>query len=152
MYFSHLRLQMRGTEIMTGMTRIWERLYLGGRSDAEWLHRANPNGITTVVSLCEDGVLRRDPSINYVHVPITDATPVKVGQFDAIIDAIAENIRWGTVLIHCGSGVSRAPVVTASWMHIVGYKNVDEALAEIRKLRPIIDPSDILLASVKGHL
>jgi protein-tyrosine phosphatase len=134
------------------MTRVWERLYIGGRNNAERVYRLNPSGITTVISLCEDEVLRRNPSVNYVHVPIADATPVPVGQFDSIIDAVAENVRWGTVLLHCGSGVSRAPVMTAAWMHVVGYKNIDAALEEIAKLRPIINPSDILLASVRKHL
>lgn len=137
---------------MIEMTRVWERLYLGDRNNAERLYRLNPSGITTVVSLCEDSVLRKNPSINYLHTPIADATPVNVGQFDAIIDAIAENVRWGVVLLHCASGVSRAPIMAAAWMHVVGYKNIDAALAEIRGLRPIISPSDILLASVKEHL
>ena len=134
------------------LTQVWERLFLGDRNDAEYLIRSNPLGITAVVSLCEEKVLRRNPSINYVHVPIADATPVTVGQFDTIIDAIAENIRWGTVLLHCGAGVSRSPIMTGAWMHVVGYKNIDAALVEIKKLRPIISPSPILLASVKELL
>jgi protein-tyrosine phosphatase len=73
-------------------------------------------------------------------------------RFDAIIDAVSENIRWGTVLLHCGSGLSWAPIVTAAWMHVVGYKNIDGALEEIAGLRPIMAPSGILLSSVRGHL
>jgi protein-tyrosine phosphatase len=134
------------------LTQVWERLFLGDRNDAEHLVRLNSFGITTVVSLCEEKVLRRNPSINYVHIPIADATPVTVGQFEAIIDAIAENIRWDKVLIHWSSGVSRSPIMTGAWMHVVGYKNIDAALVEIKKLRPIISPSPILLASVKELL
>jgi protein-tyrosine phosphatase len=137
---------------MISVTQIWERLYLGGRDDAEHLFRANPFGITTVLSLCEEKVLRRSPGINYVHVRIADATPIPLGQFDSAMDAIAENIRWSKILIHCGSGVSRSPVMTAAWMHVVGYKHIDAALVEIKKLRPIISPSSILLASVKELL
>jgi protein-tyrosine phosphatase len=62
-------------------------------------------------------------------------------RFDTIIDAVSENIRWGTVLLHCGSGLSRAPIVTTAWIHVVGYKNIDGALEEIAGLRPIIAPS-----------
>ena len=137
---------------MIPVTQVWECLYFGGRDDAEHLFRSNPFGITTVISVCEVKVLRHNPSINYVHVAIADATPVTVGQFDAIIDAIAENIRWGKVLVHCGSGVSRSPIVTAAWMHVVGYKNIDAALAEVKRLRPIISPSPTLLKSVKELL
>src|SRR5664280_796917 len=102
---------------MIPVTQVWERLFLGGRDDAEHLVRSNPFDNTTVVSLCEERVLRRNPGINYVHVPIADATPITAGQFDAIINGIAENVRWGTVLLHCGAGVSRSPIMTAAWMH-----------------------------------
>lgn len=141
-----------GKASMIEITRIWERLYLGGRNDAEHLFRSNPFGVTTVVSLCEDQVLRRKPGVNYVAIPIVDAKRLGVGQFDAVIDAIGENIRWGTVLLHCGSGMSRAPILAAAWMHVVGYKNIDGALDEIAGLRPIVAPSKLLLSSVREHL
>ena len=134
------------------VTQVWERLFLGGRDDAEHLVRLNPYGITTVISVCEEKVLRRDPGINYVHVRIADATPIPVGQFDSALDAIAENVRWGKVLVHCGAGVSRSPIMTAGWMHVCGYKNIDAALVEIKKLRPIISPSPILLSAVNDWI
>ena len=137
---------------MIQMTQLWERLYLGGLLDAEHLFRANPYGITTVISLCESEVLRRSPGVNYLHFPIADARALAVGTFDAIIDAIAENIRWGNVLVHCGSGASRAPIIVAAWMHVTGYKSVDDALQEISERRPIAAPSEVLLASVRRHL
>jgi hypothetical protein len=42
--------------------------------------------------------------------------------------------------------------MTAAWMHVVGYKNIDAAIEEIRAVRPIIYPSTILVSSVKEHL
>jgi predicted protein tyrosine phosphatase len=141
-----------GKASMIQVTRVWERLFLGGRNDAENIFRSNPFKITTVVSLCEEQVLRHTSGVNYIHLPIADDKRIEVGQFDAIIDALGENIRWGTVLLHCGSGVSRAPVLAAAWMQVVGYKNIDGALEEIASLRPIITPSGILLSSVKRHL
>lgn len=137
---------------MIEITQIWERLYLGGRLDAERLYKQNPDGITTTVTLCEEEVIRRNPKVNYLHFPVADDSPLRVGLFDAVIDAIAENIRWGKVLLHCGSGASRAPIMTAAWMHVTGYKNIDGALAEISRVRPIIAPSAVLLASVKQFL
>jgi protein-tyrosine phosphatase len=137
---------------MIEMTQVWERLYLGSSADDGRLRHSNPSGITTVVSLCEEKLLRRSPGVNYVHIPIVDTAPLSVGQFDQIMDALVENIRWGTVLLHFGSGMSRAPIMTAAWMHVVGYKNIDAALEEMAGLRPIIGPSNILLASAKEHL
>jgi protein-tyrosine phosphatase len=136
---------------MFEITQVWERLFLGGRMDAERLAKSNPFAITTVISLCEEGVLRRAPGINYLHFPIADGSPIDIGTLDAVLDAMAENIRWGTVLLHCGMGASRAPVLAAAWMDASGYKNIDGALQEIARLRPIA-PSDILLSSVRRHL
>jgi protein-tyrosine phosphatase len=137
---------------MIEITRVWERLYLGGRNDAENLYRANPRGITTVVSLCEEPILRHNSGVNYLHIPIEESMALARGTFDTIVDAIGENIRWGTVLLHCGSGMSRAPILAAAWMHVVGYKNIDEALQEIANIRPVVCPSGTLLTSVKSHL
>jgi protein-tyrosine phosphatase len=137
---------------MAEITRVWERLFVGNLWDAEELSSSNPGAISTVISLCEEPVLQRNPGINYMHVAIADAAPIPVGRFDSIINSIGENIRLGTVLIHCGSGISRAPIMTAAWMHVVGYKNIDAALEEIAKLRPIVSPSPILLTSVKEYL
>lgn len=137
---------------MNEPTRIWDRLFLGGRLGAERLFRANPFEISTVVSLCEEPVIRQKPGINYLHFPVNDREPLGRGLFDAILDAIAENIRWGRILVHCGSGASRGPTIAAAWMHAAGYKNIEDSLREIAILRPIIAPSESLLFSVKEHL
>jgi protein-tyrosine phosphatase len=96
--------------------------------------------------------IAKRPGVNYVLLPIQDDQPIPVGKFDAVIDAIAENIRWGTVLVNCGVGISRAPTLTAAWMHCVGYRNIDAAIEEIRAVRSFINPSQILLKSVKELL
>jgi protein-tyrosine phosphatase len=134
------------------MTKIWERLFLGSLRDAEALAGSNPHGVTTVITLCLEKVGNKNPGINYLRFPIDDSSPLRVGQFDSIIDAIAENIRWGTVLLHCVVGTSRSPIVAAAWMHVVGYKNIESALMEIRKLRPMLDASPVLLKSIKELL
>ncbi len=134
------------------MTQVWERLFLGGFTDAQQLAKGNPNHIDTVISLCDVCVTSKRPGVNYVQIPIEDDQPVPVGDFDRIMDAIAENVRWGTVLLHCGVGISRAPSMTAAWMHVVGFKNFDAAIEEIRAVRPFIAPSPILFESIRRHL
>ena len=137
---------------MIDVTQIWERLFLGSLYDAERLARANTLGISAVISLSETGPCNTRREINYIRLHVEDAQEIPVDQFTAVMDAISENIRRGKLLVHCGSGISRAPIMTAAWMHAVGYKSLDTALLEIAGLRPIIAPSAILLASVRGHL
>lgn len=134
------------------MTQIWERLFIGGLADAEELAAGNPHGITTVISLSEIPVEGKCATINYLHFPIADDEPVSVRQFDRILDALNENIRWGTVFLHCSVGVSRAPSMAAAYMDAVGYRNLDAALKEIKQLRPFINPSTVLVESLKEHL
>jgi len=134
------------------MTRIWERLFIGGLADAEQLAADNPERITTVVTLCNLVVQEKRWDINYLHLPFEHGLPVPVRKFDSIIDALAENIRWGRVLMHCNQGVCRAPSIAAAWMHVVGFRNIDTALDEIRRARPDIWPSEILLESLRRHL
>jgi protein-tyrosine phosphatase len=134
------------------MTKIWERLFIGGLTDAQRLAKGNPNGIDSVISLCEECITSKRHGVNYIHLPIQDDRPIPVGQFDKIMDSIAENIKWGTVLLHCGVGLSRAPSLAAAYMHVVGYKDIDVAISEIERLRPIIAPSKVLLQSIRRHL
>jgi protein-tyrosine phosphatase len=134
------------------VTKIWDRLFLGSLLDAERLAKANSLGISAVISLSETGPCNTRCGIHYIHVPVDDAQPIPADQFTAIMRAISDNIRRGKLLIHCGSGVSRAPVITAAWMHLTGYKHFDAALEEIAELRPFINPSAIFVASVRGYL
>jgi hypothetical protein len=106
---------------LIGVTQIWERLFLGSLYDAERLGRANPLGIGTVVSLSQTAPCNTRREINYIHLPVEDAQAIPVRQFDAIIGAIAENIRRGKLLVHCGSGISRAPVMPEMHLMVVVF-------------------------------
>jgi protein-tyrosine phosphatase len=134
------------------MTRVWERLFVGSLQDAERLSRNNTIQIATVISLSEQCVEHKADDVRYIHLPIEDAEPVPMRQFEMLMKAIAEGIRTGKVLVHCAVGVSRSPTLTAAYMHRVGYKHIDAAMEEIRQVRPSVDPSKILLSSVKEQL
>ena len=132
-------------------TQVWERLFIGDVDDAEALLESNPDGISTVVTLSLGRVNKFALSLNYMHLSIPEAHPVRAAKFDRIIDSIYSEIRWGTVLLHSLAGVNRAPIIAAAWMHVVGCKSIDAALADIGKVRMII-PNAILLQSVKKAL
>ncbi len=137
---------------MLEVTKIWERLYLGSLHDAQRLAKANPHGLTHVVSLSENAPITTHAEITYIHLPVEDEIAIPPARFNAIMDAISKNIRRGKVLVHCGSGISRAPIMVAAYLHYVGYKEFDAALQDIALLRGFISPSAILLASVREHL
>ena len=134
------------------MTRLCSRLFLGGIKDAERLATANPDGITAVISLCAEEVVPRGRDIEYVRIPVDDSRAVSLQRFEAAMAAIAKHIRNGRVLLHCIGGMSRSPIFAAAWMHRVGYLHIESALLEIAELRPLIDPSPVLLQSVTEHL
>src|SRR5271157_2097771 len=135
------------------MSRLCSRLFLGGLKDAERLATDNPAGITAVISLCAAAeVESRGRDIEYVRIPVDDARPISRPQFEAVMTAIAAHIRNGKVLLHCVGGTSRSPIFAAAWMHRVGCLHIESALLEIAELRPILDPSPVLLTSVKEHL
>ena len=134
------------------MTQIWERIYLGSKEDANALVVSNPNGITTVISVCMEPVRRKAVGINYLRFPLNPLRAVTRAKFDEIIDAIAENVRWGTVLMHCTVGISRSPAMLGAWMDVCGYKSLDNAIKEIASKRPEIAPESVLVDSIRQHL
>jgi len=133
------------------MQQVWERLFIGGTEDAEAISNSNPLEITTVVTICRERVPSIAPNVNYLHVPVPATRALPVAEIDRVIDALWENIRWGKVLLHSIAGDNRAPVIAAAWMHVVGCKSIDAALADIGKLRTI-KPNPNLLRSVKESL
>ena len=137
---------------MLEVTKIWWRLYLGSMFDAQRLAKTNPHGLTHVVSLSENAPITTHSEISYAHLPVEDEIAIPPARFNAIMITISNNIRRGKVLVHCGSGISRAPIMTAAYLHCVGYKEFDAALQDIALLRGFIRPSTILLASVREHL
>jgi len=134
------------------MTRILEHLYLGRAGDANDLAVSNPLGITAVVNVKTQPNRSKRDGIRYVHFPIDESETVLPGTFGPVMEALTWLIRMGKVLVHCEAGSSRSPVVVAVYLHVVGYKNFDEALAEIRSLRPVVSPSKSIIASAKAYL
>jgi len=132
-------------------TQVWERLFIGGIEDAKALAESNPLEIATVITLCREKVPKVASDVNYLHFPVAVTRRALAPEFDRIIDALWENIRWGKVLIHSLAGANRALIMAAAWMHVVGRKSIDAALADIGRLRKI-EPNPNLLRSMKESL
>lgn len=102
------------------ITQVWERLLIGNMGDAESITDLYPFGITTVVTSSPERVPEEVPGINALYLPLLGTRPLLVGIFDEIMNALWENIRWGTVFVHSFDGVNRAPILAAAWMHSCG--------------------------------
>ena len=134
------------------ITQVCERLCIGALKDAERLNADNPASITTVVSLCPEEVLHQAEAIEYLRIPIADARPIPCAKFEEIMLTLAAAISRGVVLLVCAAGMSRSPIMAAAWMHHTGILDFDSARQHIEALRPTIDPSPILLRSMRGNL
>jgi atypical dual specificity phosphatase len=134
------------------MTKVFERLYLGDADDADRLAALNPFGITGVVNVSSEANQQKREGTKCVHFPLDEYEWILPRRFDLIMTAISKLIRSRNVVVHCGAGVSRSPVVVALYLHIVGYKNFDDALFELRNLRPVVAPSKLILERAKAYL
>jgi protein-tyrosine phosphatase len=129
----------------------FERLLLGDLRAAERLAEANPLGIRTIVSVCSEKIQSRCRDITYIQLPMLDAQPLQFEMVDEVMHTIARNIIAGGVLIHCAAGLSRSPVMVALYFDLVGFRNFDEALDEVARLRTV-DPSPVIVRSAKQYL
>ena len=134
------------------ITQVWKLLYIGSLKDAERLTADNPARITTVVWLCPEELLPNAEGITYVKIPIADAQPIPPAQFEEIMKALTDELSRVTVLLVCAAGMSRSPIMAAAWMHHSGILDLEAAMQHIAILRPTIDPSPILLRSVRENL
>ena len=89
---------------------------------------------------------------NHVCPPLDEYEMIPPRRFEQILTAISKLIRTGNVLLHCGGGISRSPVVVALYMHVIGYKNFDDALNQLRELRPVVVPSKLVIERAKAFL
>jgi atypical dual specificity phosphatase len=134
------------------VTKVFERLYLGDANDAEWLSASNPLGITAVVNVNEAPNRSRRDGIKYVHFPLDETRRVQPRTLEQVMTAIGQLIRGGKVLVHCAAGSSRSPVVVALYMDVVGYRNFDDALSELKGLRSVVSPSKLAVESAQAYL
>jgi hypothetical protein len=142
------------------ITKVWERLHIGGLEDGERLNSDNPAHITTVVSLCPEP-LPQAQGIAYVRIPITDAQPISAEKFEKIMKTLTEQISSGTVLLVCAAGMSRSPIIAAAlevfWTN-VGVADaanvllsIGSALRSAKELRNDNNYESLLIAHEYRH-
>jgi protein-tyrosine phosphatase len=138
--------------LTSSVTAISSRLFLGSLADAEWLAKYSLHQIRTVITLCEERVIQRAPDIRYLQFPVRDGQPIPIALLSAILEAIYQAVAEGAVLVHCHSGISRAPALVAAFLDQTGSVRFEEAIRFLRKLRPEIAPSPNLIRSVRSEI
>jgi len=141
------------------VSKIYDRLYVGGYIQASHLSTENPLGITAVLDVSTAAAWERSEpyteaeGIIYRHIPFSDGEDIPEKEFWECLGYLKETYDAGhIVLVHCAAGISRSVVLMASFMHYAGIMDFPEALKCIKKRRKIASPHVNILTSAKKIL
>ena len=135
------------------MSQVHHRLFVGGALAAANLAKDNPSKITAVLNVHSKPDEQQSPGIVYMHVPFEDGHAIPKKAFVKCLGWLKHMYEDGhTILIHCAAGISRSVVTTASFMHFMGIADFDQALHEIKMIRPVANPAVSVLISAKRML
>jgi len=125
------------------LSEITPHMCVGGQYRRRGVPRLKARGITAVINLrveFDDKDVGIAPS-RYLHLPTPDDHAPTLEQLQTGVEFISEEIaQGGSVYIHCGSGIGRAPTMAAAYLISTGL-TVDGAWALIRAVRPFIKPT-----------
>jgi len=135
----------RGVPLITGIpllqySKITDNIYVGPQFNHKGLAHLQRNGIYAVVNLRIefDDTARGLTPPRYCYLPVVDDTSPTIEQLETGVKFIQEIMDGGgSVYIHCGAGVGRAPTMAAAYFISSGC-SLDEAIRMIRKVRPFI--------------
>ena len=141
-----LRFVDQGYRLLTGaplwrLSQIQPRLYIGGQHYARGCRAMRDRGVCAIVNLREihhsDGA-KGIAGERHLHLPTIDNTPPSV---DDLLRGVAfvqgEIGQGGSVYIHCGVGVGRAPTLASACLIAEG-RSPDAALRRIKRVRPFV--------------
>lgn len=121
-------------------SQITPQLHIGGQPFQHGLGHLRARGITGIVNLRNehDDVQAGVIVPRYLHLRVTDNTAPTPDQLREGVAYIAQHIdAGGSIYIHCGVGVGRAPTLAAAYLVSTG-QTPEQALATIRAVRPFI--------------
>lgn len=135
-------------------SQVTPNLYLGPQYGQKGKLTLEEAGITASMSLRDeyndlDYGLAFD---NYSYLPIVDNTAPTIEQLTEAVDFIRNVIiTGGTVYVHCGSGVGRAPSIVAAYLIAQEGMTVDDAITRIHKARPFIRVLPVQVDRLKAY-
>lgn len=107
-------------------------------------------GITAVLSLQEDLEAAPPPAalrgrLEWARVPLADGHAGGSLRLDQLRTAVEQLRRWREAghmsYVHCYAGVGRAPTVCAAYLIASEGFSLGEALARVKRARPVASPT-----------
>lgn len=134
----------------------------------EWIAIGNWHDARNIKALKESNIEAVLCVANWVRVPrkkyqeagiisrklsIADSTPLprkKEEEFFAALEFLDNMVsQKRRCLVHCAAGISRSAAFVAAWLHVRMDMDWEEAIAYIRRVRPIVWPNTEPFASMK---
>jgi protein-tyrosine phosphatase len=115
--------------------------WIGGQFQPEQWVKLHELGLRAVLSLQAERIdtFHGAPPERALRLPVPDFYPPTIEQLREGVAFIEQaHADQLPVYIHCHAGIGRAPLTTAAFLIAKGL-NSDQALAAIRRVRPIID-------------
>lgn len=124
-------------------TEIEPDLFMGGYVAAP------PRGCEAVLNVCEIEDEYNAP--HHKWAPIADAPPAPTREWlrEAVDFVVEQRRKNRPTYIHCQAGISRSSMVTAAYLMQKNDWSRDEALAFIRRSRPVATPNPAFMELLK---
>jgi predicted protein tyrosine phosphatase len=133
------------------VSQVTPQLHVGGQHRARGRTHLEARGIVGIVNMRIefDDAAAGIEGERYVYLPTVDDAAPSMEHLRAGVEFIAEVIEGGgSVYVHCGSGVGRAPTMAAAYLVSTGL-SPREAWATIRGVRPFIRPTPVQVAQLE---
>ncbi len=133
------------------LSQITPHIHVGGQYRRRGLGRLKARGVTAVVNMriefddAEVGIAL--PS--YLHLRVEDDDTPTIEQLRTGVAFIQNEEQGdGSVFIHCGSGIGRAPTMAAAYLISTGL-SAEQAWTLIRETRPFIRPTPVQVEQIE---
>ena len=134
-------------DIMEKIHQVVPRLYISGITGAADVDRLKRLGITHVVSLApeyyKDGKSNKrlqQHGIFHHKYELDDRDDADLLTIADQVHILLRGLADTSVLVHCAAGISRSASVIIYHLMETRYMGYDEALALVKKARPIVQP------------
>lgn len=121
------------------INRIRHNLFLSGEDEVRDLDALKALGITAVLNVADNSLdpYYRATTVLMVKVGLEDNGLNDPGAKDLAVAMLDDLLNLGyKVLVHCVAGASRSPYVVAKHLAWTEGMSIEDALAEVNRLRP----------------